>query len=109
MFNRLVNVDDRTSEVINGKIWSTPADIEQKLVVMTDHISNVTQRCLQGKYNNIYEYNSIAEQNAEAYQVLMLMDFPAVLQTVPLNYLSRLLRLVQNVAFLLLFIGMKAV
>lgn len=59
------------SEVINGKIWSTPADIEQKLVVMTDHISNVTQRCLQGKYNNIYEYNSVAEQNAEAYQVLM--------------------------------------
>lgn len=50
MFTRLVDVNDRTSEVINGKIWSTPADIEQKLKIMTDHISNVTQRCLQGKY-----------------------------------------------------------
>lgn len=77
MFTRLVDVDDRTSEVINGKIWSSPSDIEKKLKVMTDHISNVTQRCLQGKYNNIYEYNCIAEQNAEPYQILMLMDFPA--------------------------------
>ena len=77
MFTRLVNIDDRTSEVINGKIWSSPNDIEDKLRIMTDHISNVTQRCLQGKYDNIYEYNKVAEQNAEAYQIIMLMDFPA--------------------------------
>jgi len=77
MFTRLVDIDDRTSEVINGKIWSSPNDIEDKLKIMTDHISNITQRCLQGKYENIYEYNRVAEQNAEAYQVLMLMDFPA--------------------------------
>ncbi len=49
MFTRLVDVDDRTSEVINGKIWSAPSDIENKLKIMTNHISNVTQRCLQGK------------------------------------------------------------
>lgn len=90
MFNRLVDVDDRTSEVINGKIWSAPADIEQKLRIMTDHISNVTQRCLQGKYDNIYEYNRVAEQNAEAYQVLMLMDFPAGLTEQSLKLLEQI-------------------
>lgn len=90
MFTRLVDVDDRTSEVINGKIWSSPADIEQKLKIMTDHISNVTQRCLQGKYNNIYEYNCVAEQNAEAYQVLMLMDFPAGLTDQSLKLLEQI-------------------
>ena len=42
MFTRLVNIDDRTSEVINGKIWSSPNDIEDKLRIMTDHISNVS-------------------------------------------------------------------
>lgn len=61
MFNRLVDVDDRTSEVINGKIWSAPADIEQKLRIMTDHISNVTQRCLQE--NTIIYMNIIVWQN----------------------------------------------
>lgn len=90
MFTRLVDVDNRTSEVINGKIWSSPADIEQKLKVMTDHISNVTQRCLQGKYDNIYEYNCFAEQNAEAYQVLMLMDFPAGLTDQSLKLLEQI-------------------
>ena len=90
MFTRLVDVDDRTSEVINGKIWSAPSDIEQKLKIMTGHISNVTQRCLQGKYDNIYEYNRVAEQNAEAYQVLMLMDFPAALTDQSLKLLEQI-------------------
>ena len=90
MFTRLVDVDDRTSEVINGKIWSSPADIEEKLKIMTDHISNVTQRCLQGKFDNIYEYNRIAEQNAEAYQVIMLMDFPAGLTDQSLKLLEQI-------------------
>lgn len=90
MFTRLVDVDDRTSEVINGKIWSSPSDIEDKLKIMTDHISNVTQRCLQGKFNNIYEYNRVAEQNAEAYQVLMLMDFPAGLTDQSLKLLEQI-------------------
>lgn len=91
MFTRLVDVNDRTSEVINGKIWSTPADIEQKLKIMTDHISNVTQRCLQGKYENIYEYNIEAEQNAEAYQVLMIMDFPAGMTDQSLKLLKQII------------------
>ena len=90
MFTRLIDVDDRTSEIINGKIWSSPADIEQKLKIMTDHISNVTQRCLQGKYDNIYEYNRVAEQNAEAYQILMLMDFPAGLTDQSLKLLEQI-------------------
>lgn len=90
MFTRLVDVDDRTSEIINGKIWSSPSDIEEKLKIMTDHISNVTQRCLQGKFDNIYEYNRVAEQNAEAYQVLMLMDYPAGLTDQSLKLLEQI-------------------
>lgn len=90
MFTRLVDVDDRTSEIINGKIWSAPNDIEDKLRIMTNHISNVTQRCLQGKYDNIFEYNQVAEQNAEAYQILMLMDYPAGLSDSSLKLLEQI-------------------
>lgn len=90
IFTRLVNIDDRTSEAINGKIWSSPNDIEDKLRIMTEHISNVTQRCLQGKYNNIFEYNKEAEQNAEAYQIIMLMDFPAGLSDRSLRLLEQI-------------------
>jgi len=90
MFTRLVDVDDRTSEIINGKIWSAPSDIEDKLKIMKNHISNVTQRCLQGKYDNIFEYNKVAEQNAEAYQILMLMDYPAGLSDQSLKLLEQI-------------------
>lgn len=90
MFTRLVDVDDRTSEIINGKIWSVSSDIEDKLKIMTNHISNVTQRCLQGKYDNIFEYNQVAEQNAEAYQILMLMDYPAGLSDHSLKLLEQI-------------------
>lgn len=76
-FTRLVEVDDRTSKVINGKIWTSAEDIEAKLRITTDHIANVTQRCLQGQYDSIQAYNIDAGQNAEPYQVLMVMDFPA--------------------------------
>lgn len=76
-FTRLVEVDDLTSKVINGKIWTSEEDIEDKLRIATDHIANVTQRCLQGQYDNIQQYNIEAGQNAEPYQVLMVMDFPA--------------------------------
>ena len=77
LFTRLVDVDDRTSKVINGKIWTSADDISDKLKVTTEHIANVTQRCLQGQYDNIQQYNLAAGQNAEPYQVLMIMDFPA--------------------------------
>ena len=90
MFNRLVSVDDRTNEVINGKVWFDQKDIEEKLKLLTNHISNVTQRCLQGKYDNIYEYNLVAEQNAEAYHVLMLMDYPEGLSEHSLAYLEQI-------------------
>ncbi len=90
MFRRLVDSDDRTNEVINGQIWSKSSDIEKKLQTMTDHISNVTQRCLQGKYGNIYEYNQVAGQNAEPYQILMLMDYPAGLSDRGLHLLEQI-------------------
>ena len=91
LFNNLVDIDDQVSEVINGKIWSAPKDIEEKLRIMTDHISNVTQRCLQGKYDNIFEYNKIAGQNAEAYQIICLMDYPAGITEPSLSLLEQII------------------
>ncbi|MGN1457099.1 MAG: FtsK/SpoIIIE domain-containing protein [Acutalibacteraceae bacterium] len=90
-FTRLVEVDDRTSKVINGKIWTSSKDIEDKLHVTTDHIANVTQRCLQGRYDNIQQYNEDADQNAEPYQVLMVMDFPAGFNEESLRLLEQII------------------
>lgn len=76
MFTRIGDLDDNTSKVINGKIWTAAKDIESRLQILTDTINNVTTRCLQGQYENIHLYNEQAGQNAEPYQILTIMDFP---------------------------------
>jgi hypothetical protein len=70
-------VDDQTRTVINGQVWSTAEDIDGRLQTLTEHVSNVTQRYLKGKYKTIQEFNAIAAKNAVPYQILMIMDFPA--------------------------------
>ena len=89
-FRRLVSEDDRTIEVINGQIWSKPRDIEARLDALTTHISTVTQRYLQGRYDSIYDYNRAAGQNAEHYEVLILMDYPQGMTDQSLRYLEQI-------------------
>jgi hypothetical protein len=91
LFTRIVDVDDRTNKVINGKIWTSADDIGERLRLLTDHIANVTQRCLQGKYKSIQEYNAEAGQNAEPYQILMIMDFPGGFKEESLSMLEKVM------------------
>jgi len=91
MFTRLVDNDDKSNKIINGKIWTTTKDIEDKLKTLTEHIANVIQRYLQGKYSNINEYNVDAEQNAEPYHILLIRDFPASFNENALIYLEKII------------------
>ena len=77
IFPRLVHMEDSTSEVIHGRIWSGVSELEARLEDLTVHISDVIQRCLQGRYETLYEYNCEAGKNAVPYELLILMDFPA--------------------------------
>ena len=77
MFTRIVDMGNRSSEIISRQIWSDATDIEQQFRLLNARIANVTQRCLQGRFDNIYEYNREARQNAEAYQILVMMDAPS--------------------------------
>lgn len=90
-FLSLVNIDDRSAELINGKIWTSSEDIEDRLHRLAEHISGVTQRCLRGQFANIYEYNKDAGYNAEPYQVIVIMDYPASLS-------DEALRLIEQIA-----------
>lgn len=93
MFNRIVSPDDRTNKIINGQIWTQQRDMQDKLDVAVAHISNVIQRCLQGKYKDILTYNKAAKQNAEPYSIISIMDFPANFNE---NMLKNLERIVVN-------------
>lgn len=64
------------SRVIDTRIWSNSSDIEQHLEMIVSHTGDVIQRCLQGRYKNIMEYNDAAGKNAEPLRIFMCMDFP---------------------------------
>ena len=91
LFNQLVDANDRTSRVINEEVCITVQDIDKKLSDMTKYIANVSQNFLQGKYKNIKEYNQAAKQNAEPYQVLMIMDFPGSFKEESLQNLEKII------------------
>ena len=76
--------------IINGQIWTTQRDMQEKLDIIVAHISNVIQRCLQGKYDNILTYNKAAKQNAEPYSIISIMDFPANFNEQMLKNLERI-------------------
>lgn len=90
MFTRIVSPDDRTNKIINGQIWTQQKDMQEKLEVTVSHISNVVQRCLQGKYEDVLTYNMAAKQNAEPYNILTIMDFPANFNEQMLKNLERI-------------------
>jgi hypothetical protein len=91
LFTNLVDVNSQTSKVINEKIWTSAANINERLRVLADHISDVIQRCLKDQYKDIQEYNEVAKQNAEPYQILMIMDFPSEFNEESLRLLEKII------------------
>lgn len=92
MFPRLVDLDAGTSNAINGRIWASQSDIDQRLDELIRHISDITQRCLQDRYQNLLEYNRMTESVQEGYRVLILMDYPAGMTEESLKKLERIVR-----------------
>lgn len=73
MFAPWGEVEER---VIDTRIWHDEARIEERLQTIIDHTSDVNFRCLQGRFENIIEYNKSAGKNAEPLRFLIIMDFP---------------------------------
>ena len=76
---------------IDTRIWSSERDIEERLKLTVDHTTDVIQRCLQGRYENILDYNEDAGINAEPLRFLVIMDFPRNFSKQALNYLDSII------------------
>lgn len=92
MFPRLVDLDVGTENAIDGRIWASQADIDQRLDELIRHISDITQRCLQDRYENLTDYNRMTGSVQEGYRVLILMDYPAGMTEESLKKLERIVR-----------------
>ena len=75
-FAGIMHLADYEERVINSRIWTQPAQIEQRLADLNEHIEKVTQMYLRNEYESLAEYNQQAGRLAEKYQFLVIADFP---------------------------------
>lgn len=75
-FAGIMHLADYEERLINSRIWTQPAQIEQRLADLNEHIEKVTQMYLRNEYESLTEYNAQAGRLAEKYQFLVIADFP---------------------------------
>lgn len=76
-FAGVMHLADHEEGIINNRIWTQSAQIEQRLGELNDHMEKVIQMYLRNEYETITEYNVKAGNIAEKYHFLVVADFPA--------------------------------
>ena len=71
----LSDLGDATRAAI-ADVRVVAADLEPLLDDLTRHVARVTQQYLGSRHGSLAEYNRAAGEVAEAYHLLVLMDFP---------------------------------
>jgi len=75
-FAGLMHLADYEDSLVNGRIWTQPAQIEKQLAAIGEHMEKVIQTYLRNEYRTITDYNERAGAIAEKYHVLIVADFP---------------------------------
>jgi len=75
-FAGVMHLADFEERLINSRIWTQTAQIEQRLADLNEHIEKVTQMYLRNEYQSLAEYNAQAGRLAEKYHFLVVADFP---------------------------------
>jgi ABC-type multidrug transport system fused ATPase/permease subunit len=76
-FSAFMHLADFDEALVNHRIWTESAHIQQRLVDLTQHMEDVIQTYLRNEYTSINEYNRHAGEVAEPFQVLVVANFPA--------------------------------
>ncbi|MEO1497314.1 MAG: FtsK/SpoIIIE domain-containing protein [Planctomycetota bacterium] len=75
-FQSFMHLADADEQLIAHRIWSESRDIEEQLARLTSHLETVLQKYLRSEYETIHEYNAMAGEVAEPFQVLVAAGFP---------------------------------
>ncbi|MFL5341578.1 MAG: FtsK/SpoIIIE domain-containing protein [Gemmataceae bacterium] len=76
-FAAFMHLADHDELLVNSRIWTEPAHIDQRLADLTGHMENVIQKYLRHQFKSIEEYNAAAGEVAEPFRVLVVANFPA--------------------------------
>ncbi len=83
-FMHLADVDEL---LVNQRIWTEPAAIEERLGDLTQHVETVLQMFLRNEFATLEEYNAQAGEVAEPYRVLVIAGLPTQFTDIALRRL----------------------
>jgi S-DNA-T family DNA segregation ATPase FtsK/SpoIIIE len=75
-FAALMHLADYEEGSINSRIWTQPAQFEERLAELNEHMEKIIQMYLRNEYATIAEYNARAGSVAEKYHFLVIASFP---------------------------------
>jgi DNA segregation ATPase FtsK/SpoIIIE, S-DNA-T family len=75
-FSAFMHLADQEEALVNSRIWTEAAHIDQRLTDLTTHMENVLQKYLRNQFESLAEYNAQAGEVAEPYRFLVVADFP---------------------------------
>ncbi|MHC4199360.1 MAG: AAA family ATPase, partial [Planctomycetota bacterium] len=90
-FSALMRLADYDESLVANRIWTEAVHIERRLADLTEHIEKVIQKYLRNRYATIEEYNREAGEMTEAYQFLVIADFPTGFSELGLERLASIL------------------
>ena len=76
-FSTFMNLKESDELLVTSRIWTEQAQIDHRLLDLTEHMENVIQTYLRNEYASIEEYNEMAGEVAEPYRVLVVANYPA--------------------------------
>ncbi|HEX7860097.1 MAG TPA: FtsK/SpoIIIE domain-containing protein [Verrucomicrobiae bacterium] len=76
-FSSIMHLADFEENIVNRRIWTEPAEIEERLLELNAHMEKVIQMYLRNEFRDIVEYNKEAGRIAEKYHFVVIADFPA--------------------------------
>jgi hypothetical protein len=89
-FSAITHLADYEENILNGRIWTEPNQIEDRLAAVTEHMEKVIQMYLRNEYPTIVEYNAAAGKIAEKYHFVVIADFPANFSEAAIRRLLRI-------------------
>jgi DNA segregation ATPase FtsK/SpoIIIE, S-DNA-T family len=90
-FAALMHLADYEEGSINSRVWTQPAQFEERLAELNEHMEKIIQMYLRNEYATIAEYNTRAGSVAEKYHFLVIASFPV-------NFSDSAARRLRNIA-----------
>lgn len=89
-FSSIMHLADYEENIVHRRIWTEPAEIEERLLELNAHMEKVIQMYLRNEFADIVEYNKKAGRIAEKYHFVVLADFPANISDTAMRRLQKI-------------------